>query len=157
MMDADEVEARLIEAVRVFERMERTGPGWASDGPWRLMRMLRSERYSPVDDAEAAAWGVAEAIRSPRPDREMVARAEEAVSWLGLVNAADRPLVLAGVRALALGQTRVPWTRLLVRPDLWRDPAARGVATARGLALRYQRALRALAGRVGRAAVVGGV
>lgn len=155
MMTADDVEARLIEAVRVFDRLEAAGgAGWATDGPWWLS--LRASHREAVVNALELGEAVETAIFSPRPDRDMVTRAEEAFNWLMALDEPARLLVLAGVRALALGHSRVPWTRLLMRPDVWRDPAARGVVTARGLALRYCAALEAMAKALRRVHLVAG-
>ena len=152
-MTNEDVEARLIEAVRVFDRLEAAGgAGWAKDGPWWLS--LRATHREAVVSALELGEALETVIFSPRPDRDMVLRAEEAFEWLMVLDEAARLLVLVAVRSLAVGHARVPWVRLLIQPDLWRDPAARGVATAGGLALRYRRALGEMAKSVRRGALV---
>jgi hypothetical protein len=155
MMDAELVEARLIEAVRAFDRMEVNFTGWATDGPWRQMALLRSERYSPVDDLDDHAHAVASAIRSPYPDRDMQRRASEAAAWLGLVTEGQRRLILVGVRALSSGHSRVPWARLMLSPALIRDLGTSGVATSDGLRMAYGAALKQMARAVRRQMLVG--
>jgi hypothetical protein len=150
---ADAVEARLIEAVRVFDRMEgRGGTSFATDGPWRMMMRREGtdywvQRLGLVDLGEA----IEQAVRDPRPDAAMISRAEVAAGWLALLDEGDRALVLTGVRCLALGVARVPWTRLLLVRGEWAAAASGLPGTPYRLALRYKKALSVLAKRVDRA------
>lgn len=156
-MTRDDVEARLVEAVRVFDWGTHGGQpsAWATDGPWHLSRRRIAENWGDLWDGhgDIAALGraVAKAVLNPRPDRDMMSRAEEAAGWLVLVPPGDRRLVMSGIRALAQGWSRVPWARLLITPGLWKDPNARGVGsrTSQALRMRYNRALDVVAGKVG--------
>jgi hypothetical protein len=132
----DDVEARLIEAMRVF----RYGLGkpslFATDGPWAVMRLDWSDRYAPHEDMAERA--VVEATRTPRPDRAMIARAEEAGQWLGqIARVDDRKIVVGALDQLVRGVARLDWG--LVTDS---DPAMRGRRDwAR---VRYSRAITAL-------------
>lgn len=132
IIDRDYVEARLIEAVRVFERLEAKGRKWATDGPWRLMNLDRVDRYSVVVD-EPDAKMIERIILDPRPTREMIARAEEAVAWLALLNERQRILVLIVVRCLNDTRRAIPWKRL--RDTIGEDIEPNAVK------FRYKRAL----------------
>ena len=165
MMDEQDIEARLIEAMRVWRwgegalgvhqaavmpgsmrmvdgcevrrpREQRdflsSGRETATDGPWALYKPAFSERYDP--HADGAARAVYQAVRMPRPDRAMIARAEEAAGWMALVDdAQDRRLVLLAIGALASGRRVVPWGKLLRAMGLERGKW--------GLSRRYGRAL----------------
>lgn len=134
MVDADEVEARLIEAERVWQWGMGAGAGFATDGPWYLYRPDFADRYDPHGDL--IAKGVAQAVRSPRPDRDMIDRATEAGEWLRHVPEADRRLVVMAVRALASGRRVVPWGHIM---------RAMGVVRGRmGMLRRYRAALAAI-------------
>ena len=185
-LSPDEIEARLIEAARVFEDRAGEPVSFATDAPWTLAQaysrgeLIRVFGYDPADviaDEEGVAARVAGAVFRPRPDRAMISRAEQAMGWIIHVPEGDRRLVIVAVRALAMGWARVPWTRLLLRPDILvavkvrgegvrrdldgagarvvampegaADPKARGVVSAHRLAMRYKRALVALAKKVG--------
>jgi hypothetical protein len=156
MIDATEVEARLLQAMEVFARMEGNGRRWATDGPWRQMRLLPSDvakqlwlqsmdalQMRNMTPAELRAMS---ALRPPRPDSTMIDRAEEAAGWLGwIANEQDRLIVvLALPRKLRDG--RVGWTGLV---------RAMGLGIARDQARnRYLAALGAIARRLNRVELV---
>ena len=141
----DYIEARLIEAVRCFSWFERLGgSSWATDGPWYLSRVMRPDDPLShwVGDAGFAAErdrlasSMAHAVANPRPDRDMITRAEEAFSWLMRVDEADRPLVLKVITLFAAGKS-APWAHLA-------DANLRGAASRNALRMRYKRAVRTL-------------
>jgi hypothetical protein len=143
----DEIEARLIEAMRVFAFGMRGGPVFATDGPWAQVRLDWVDRYAHGGESKDGQGGdvakiVAQALRAPRPDRAMIARAEEAGAWLGLIGSeVDRRIVIGAVDQLASGRARVDWGWLVRRDGKLggRREWAR---------VRYARALRALAATV---------
>jgi hypothetical protein len=105
------------------------------------------QRLGLVDLGEV----IEQAVRDPRPDAAMISRAEVAAGWLALLDEGDRALVLTGVRCLALGVARVPWTRLLLARGQWAGESAAGLpGTPFRLAVRYKKALLVLAKRVDR-------
>ncbi|WP_447727263.1 hypothetical protein [Sphingomonas koreensis] len=129
----DDVEGRLVDAVRLHWRTETGGWPFASDGPWHL---IRKEMFVDHDAGREAA-------RMPRVPlgKVEVARMREAFGWLLLVPVDhDRRLIVEGVKLLAKGHKRVPWARL----------AKRGLGDAGPDALRmaYRRAMGALTQRV---------
>lgn len=152
MIDATEVEARLLQAMEVFARMEGNGRRWATDGPWRQMRLLPSDvakqlwlqsmdalQMRNMTPAELRALS---ALQPPRPDRTMIDRAEEAAGWLGWIDAEmDRVIVVMALpRKLRTG--RVGWSGLV---------QALGLGIERSQARnRYLAALAAIARRLNR-------
>lgn len=132
-----DVEARMIEAVRVFDALQRTGRAWATDGPWYLSRLTNAESWAR--DVEHLAMGEAldRVVRAPRPDRDMIERAEEAAGWLHLVDEGDRRLVVLVLQSFASGRVRAPWSKILRMLGLKRGRF--------GLARRYAKAMNGLA------------
>lgn len=142
-----EVEAALVEAVRMLRRMpgEARMP-FASDGPWHLIsREARAE-------GDLQAWKQereAEAVRDERNRaRSGPLRAEEVtwmegvLGWIEWVGERDRKLVVLALQQLAGGAARVRWST--VRRGL----ASAGVADEvgdRALGMRYSRALQGVA------------
>jgi hypothetical protein len=119
-----------------------SGKDVASDGPWGEMQLGFADRYNVFDDARAAGAVIERAVFNPAPDRDMIARAEQAGRWLALIpDDGDRRLVVLAVEALGKGAACVPWTRLLARMGLTMGAA--------GLARRYDRVMKALAGVIG--------
>lgn len=123
-MSFDDVEARLVEAVRLWRRMPGGGRWpFAGDGPWQL---VTREVYGPDVDKDAP-------VRERPPTRAEIAAMEEASEWLLLVPEADRRLVALAIGRLARGEKRVAWAKL---------KAAMGVRHgADGLRMRYSRAI----------------
>ncbi|WP_423606154.1 hypothetical protein [Sphingomonas sp. MS122] len=129
----DDVEARLVEAVRFHWRTESGGWPFASDGPWHL---IRKEMFVDHDAGREAA----RMPRVPLGKGEM-ARMREAFGWLLLVpDDYDRRLIVEGVKLLAKGHKRVPWARLSKR--------GMGDAAPDALRMAYRRAMGALTQRV---------
>jgi hypothetical protein len=150
-MTADDVEARLIEAVRVWRRLEGgKARAWAGDAPWHLsLRREGADYWVQRLGLIELGLSVAQAVRDPRPDAAMIGRATEAGEWLALIAEADRALVLAGVTPLAVGHGRVPWTRLLETRDTWSDATMLALPrSAYRLSVRYKKAVAALAKRL---------
>ena len=139
MMTADDVEAALVEAMRVWLwGSQRRGSPWAGDGPWHLFRPAFSERYNAHDDlaakGDALARAMAAAVSMPRPDRDMIDRAELAATWLSLVtDDIDRLVVVKVITAFAVGRKRAPWATILRQMGL--------TYGAGGLQRRYSRAI----------------
>lgn len=130
----EDVEAALVEATAIYRRHQlRGGSPFAKDGPWHLFRH------------EAGEHGAYDATRLPRvpPSREELARMRIVLEWLMLVpEDDDRRLIVKALMALAQGDARVPWSRLVEDRRRWR--------TGDGLRMRYDRALSALCVRVNR-------
>lgn len=142
LISTDDVEARLIEARRTFDRLAGGGGGWATDGPWYLSRAKAAT--VDVTDAVVGALELGESLervlRDPRPDRDMIRRAEEAAAWMPLIPTdKDRMLVNDVIGDLA-ARGQVNWSRMLKRMGMVRGKA--------GLEKRYKRALFCLANRL---------
>jgi len=139
VLDADAVEERLIEAAGLFRKMERKGRAWAGDGPWYLSQAKRDPNNWWAEQLSALEVGEDpdRVYRDPRPDRDLMARAEEAAAWLGqIANDADRKLVKLVVAQMEL-DGRVNWRGMLAVMGM-----VRGME---GLRRRYRRTLHALA------------
>lgn len=142
LISADDVEARLIEARIVFNRIEAKGGAWATDGPWYLSRRRgATEATDAVVGALELGENIERVLHDPRPDREMIRRCEEAAAWMGLIPSdADRRLVNDVIGDLATVRGVVNWSRILKRMGLLRGKS--------GLERRYKRALVCLANRL---------
>jgi len=140
-----DIEARLVEAIRVFDALQGGGRAWASDGPWYLSRLTNAEAWAR--DVEHLALGEAldRVVRAPRPDRDMIDRAEEATGWLHHVVECDRRLVLLVVQSFAAGRARAPWSKIMRMMGLKRGRF--------GLARRYAKAMNDLARTLNRQAL----
>lgn len=140
LLSFDEVEARLIEAMRVFRWGMRQGAAFATDGPWSQMKLDWSERWAHSGEDVDGKGGnadriAAQALRSPRPDRTMISRAEEAGGWLVLcATDADRIVVVRALAQLAEGRSRIDWGKVVVG-----DPTAPGLRDRDRM--RYSRSL----------------
>lgn len=137
----DDVEARLVEAIRVT---------WRS--PDRERAWLTVRAYWPeAPIAEAGDYdgrggdGVSADVRL-RPaslTRREVGDAEEALGWIGAVAREDDRLLIAAVlRHLAARGGRVEWAALRADRPRWRS--------ADGLRMRYQRAFARVVARANR-------
>lgn len=139
LIDADEIEARLVEAWRCFNRLQGGGGGWATDGPWYLSAAKRQllDQTDEVVGALELGEALDRVLRDPRPDRDMIKRADEASAWMmRITEDADRKLVNLAVADM--GRTgRCDWRRLLKPMGLVRG--------SEGLRRRYRRALIKLA------------
>lgn len=122
----DEVEGRLVEALRLWWHVSGGWWPFASDGPWHLVAVDKSW------DWDSDRWADAPLPKLPL-SREQIQRRDEASAWLTHAPERDRRLIVLAVTALAAGRKRVPWRKLL-RPMGMR----RG---ADGLRMRYGRAV----------------
>ena len=108
-----------------------------------MMTLDFCDRYSVVND-ETDTKIIERAVFNPKPDRAMIARAEEAAAWLGLVNDRDRIVVRLAIDYLADGWATVPWSRMkrrLAKLDVSPDALYR----------RYHRSLAVIVKAVNRA------
>ena len=143
VMSWEDIEARLIEAARVF-RDHTGGAAWAGDAPWHLTLGTITEQ----DHRESAErrhrdnivnkLNNGELIETPivrlKATREMVTRAEAAMGWLMLLRRdEDRRLVCIVIAQLAGGARQVGWRAVLAAMGL-----AHGID---GLRKRYERAI----------------
>lgn len=131
-MSFAEVEARLVEAIRVTWR------GGDRERSWLTVRCGWPEivREATAGDYDARGGDLASSDVRLRPaslTRAEVAAAEEALGWLGGVDGDDGRLIGLALRALARGEARVPWRALLA-------PMGLSIG-AYGLSRRYQRAM----------------
>lgn len=131
-----EVEARLVEAARVWRALESGRWPFASDGPWHMFVRERGD-WGWLDE-RADRW---ERGARLRPSRAEIGAAEEAVGWLRLVPERDRRLVVLAVTMLATGESRVPWRRLLPLMGL--------KLGEHGLRRRYDRAIQSISQALG--------
>ena len=145
-----EVQAELVEAVRMLARMPGEGRmPFATDGPWHLIsRRDRAEGDLQAWQQEREAEAVREERNRARASgltSEEVTWMETTLGWLEDVAERDRKLVVLAIQQLARGAARVRWSA--VKADL----VAAGVAADvgdRALGMRYVRALRGLAARL---------
>lgn len=127
-----EVEARLVEAVRVSWRLPDREAGWHRvQSAWpEILREASAGDY----DARGGDLSSSDVrLRTAAATRGEVVEMEQAFGWLTAVADDDRRLVALAIGCLARGDKQVPWLRL-------RKPMgiARG---ADGLRMRYERAL----------------
>jgi hypothetical protein len=131
LMTLADVEARLIEALRVLWRLGDREAGW-----------LRVKAFWPdivrethVGDHDARGGDmVAPALRPLPATRRDVVRMEESMEWVLAVKPEDRRLIGLAIGALARGAGAVPWMAL-------RRPMGVKLG-AHGLRKRYGRAMR---------------
>ncbi|MES1985490.1 MAG: DUF6362 family protein [Pseudomonadota bacterium] len=129
----EDVQERLVEAMLCAWRLPDREAGWQ-----RVKAMWPDVwRHTHFGDyGESASEAV---LRPAASTRAEIAEMEEAFDWLSVVKAADRKLVGLAITALARGEKRVPWRRLLKPMGLQRG--------ADGLRMRYGRALQQVCGR----------
>lgn len=132
------VQDRLVEATQAWWRCEGGRWPFAGDAPWHL---AARELYGPDVDKDAPT-------RRLPLTRAEVAKRDEAADWLTWVDERDRRIVVLAVLQLASGKhARVQWAQL--RAKLVGGPGGLEVAiTARGLGMRYARAIAAIARRL---------
>ena len=135
VMSWEDIEARLIEAARVF-RDHKGGAAWAGDAPWHLTRDAVSvaDYWSERLGLLALGEKVDPPVARRAIDREAVARADAAMGWLMLLRRdEDRRLVCIVIAQLAGGARQVGWRAVLAAMGL-----AHGID---GLRKRYERAI----------------
>ncbi|WCP71564.1 DUF6362 family protein [Sphingomonas hankookensis] len=127
-----EVEARLVEAVRVSWRLPDREAGWQRvRSAWpEIMREAAAGDY----DARGGDLSSSDVkLRTAAATRGEVADMEQAFDWLRAVEDDDRRLVALAIGCLARGDKQVPWLRLRRPMGLTHG--------AEGLRKRYTRAL----------------
>lgn len=103
----DDVEAALVEAVRLWWRSPGSGRGspWASDGPWELM--LRETDQGDYDAIGGDRMDSAP-VRSLPLSRADIARRDAITAWMNWVPDRDRRLVHIAARQMAATGWRSP-------------------------------------------------
>lgn len=132
LLSFDEVEARLVEAVRVARRLPDREAGW------QRVRSAWPEivREAAAGDYDARGGDLTSSdvvLRTASATRGEVAAMEQAFGWLAAVADADRRLVALAIGCLARGDKQVSWLRLLAPMGLTHG--------AGGLRKRYARAI----------------
>lgn len=128
LLSFEDVEQRLIEAMLCAWRMPDRERGWVKvRSLWPSFR-----RHTWFGDYGESASDAP--IRLPALTRREVGQMDEAFAWVEAVSGDDRRLIGLAITALARGENRVPWRKLLGPMGL-----AMG---ADGLRMRYGRAMR---------------
>ncbi len=144
MLTFAEVQERLVEAMLVCWRSPDRERGWL----WVKSAWPEVSAEAGDYDARGGAHSSSDVrLRPASLTRAEVAAMEEAFGWVGAVDGADRKLIGLAVTALARGEARVPWRRLLGPMGL-----AMG---AEGLARRYARSMAKVVRRANGAACAG--
>jgi hypothetical protein len=132
LLSFDEIEARLVEAVRVSWRLPDREAGWQRvQSAWPEIL-----RETSAGDYDARGGDLASSdvkLRTAAATRDEVAGMEQAFDWLRAVADDDRRLVALAIGCLARGDKQVPWLRLRRPMGLTHG--------AEGLRKRYTRAL----------------
>lgn len=125
-----DVEERLVEAMRVMQRLADREAGWLRvKACWPDI-----VREDARGDYDARGVDMGPPPLRPLPaSRRDVADMEEAFGWVMVVKPEDRKLIGLAVTALARGQKQVPWMQL-------RKPMGVKLG-AHGLRKRYGRAM----------------
>lgn len=123
----EDVQGRLVEAMLVAWRLPDREAGWHRiKAMWPDIR--RHTWFGDYGDTDP------DARPAPSPLTRMeLADMDTAFAWLDVVKADDRKLIGLALRALARGESRVPWRRLL-------KPMGLSIG-AHGLRKRYSRAM----------------
>ncbi|RSU21216.1 hypothetical protein [Sphingomonas koreensis] len=139
MLSFDDVQERLVEAIRVLWRQPDRERAWLTVRAY-WPDIQRHTALGDYDDRGGEGSSSDVKLRPAALTRAEVADAEEALAWLDAVEPDDRKLIGLAISALASGRRAIPWGRLL-RPM----GKARGVD---GLRRRYERALGGVCRRV---------
>ncbi len=134
-MGFEDVEDRLVEAVRTCQRYPDRERGWQRiRSAWpEISRDLLAGDY----DARGGDGSSSDvALRSAAMTRQDVAEMEEAFGWLDAIDPVDRKLIGLAIGHLARGRREVPWLKLL--------PAMGLAMGSEGLRMRYGRAITAI-------------
>ena len=127
-----DVEERLVEAMLVMRRLSDREAGWLRvKASWPdIVREHEAGDY----DARGHLGNSSDIPLKPLPaTRRDIAEMEEAFAWVLAAKERDRRLIALAIGALARGEKRVPWGRLL-RPM--------GLKLGQhGLRKRYERAM----------------
>jgi hypothetical protein len=155
MLNWKEVEAELVEAVKLQRRMPRDAfepSSFATDGPWQhLTRAVRAEAggmawmelWRLLQDA--AAREHRNVMRTVPLTAEQVTWMEKRIEWLLIVPDRDRRLVWMALWQQACGHETIRWT--WIAADL---PVE---ISRKGMYRRYVRALQGLAKALGAGAL----
>ena len=137
LLTFDEVEGRLVEAMRLCWQLPDRERGWM-----RLRAYWPDVSAEPGDyDARGGHHRSSDvALRPASVSRNQLAAMEEAFGWLDAVATEDRKLIGLAITALARGESRVPWRQLLAPMGLQRG--------ADGLRMRYGRAVSNIVARL---------
>lgn len=145
MMSFEEVQDRLVEAVRVTWRMPDRERAWLTVRAYWPEAMIVGEAG---DHDARGGEGTSSDVRL-RPaslTRREVDEAEQALAWVAAVpRDDDRMLIGVVLRHLAAGRGQVEWAALRRDRVRWRS--------ADGLRMRYRRAFAAIVRRANRAMV----
>jgi hypothetical protein len=132
LMSFADVEERLVEAMLVMRRLSDREAGWLRvKASWPdIVREHEAGDY----DARGYLGNSSDIPLKPLPaTRRDIAEMEEAFAWVLAAKERDRRLIALAIGALARGEKRVPWGRLL-RPM--------GLKLGQhGLRKRYERAM----------------
>lgn len=140
----DEVEERLIEAMDLWHRSPGEGRWpFASDGPWHLVVPDASDagRAEHILNAEREGKAAAETPRRLPLLLAEVERRDRTSEWIGHAPERDRRLVTLVLAHKARSDRPVKWSR--IRQQLIK--AGEASISARGLGMRYSRAITAIA------------
>lgn len=132
LLSFDDVQERLVEAIRVVWRQPDRERGWLTVRAY-WPDIQRHTAFGDYDERGGDGVSSDVKLRPAALTRREVADAEEALGWLDMIAPEDRKLVGLALTALAGGRRQVPWSRLL-RPM----GKTRGVD---GLRRRYERAI----------------
>lgn len=130
-----DVEQRLIEALLVMWRLSDREAGWLRvKARWPdIVREHEAGDY----DGRGYLGNSSDIPLKPLPaTRRDIALMEEALSWVLAAKPDDRKLIALAIGALAKGEKRVPWMKLLRPMGL--------KLGAHGLRKRYERSMRAV-------------
>lgn len=133
MMSFDDVEQRLVDALLVMKRLGDREAGWLRvKASWPdIVR----EREAGDYDAHGYLGKSSDIVIKPLPaTRRDIAEMEQAFAWVLAAKPDDRKLIALAIGALARGEKRVPWRRMLKPMGMTRG--------ADGLRMRYQRGMR---------------
>lgn len=141
----ESVQDQLIEAMQLWRRSPGDGRWpFAGDGPWHLVRTeaTAQEAWDIKRNAHDMGRSTAELPARPLPlSLEEVALRDATSEWIALAPERDRKLVALVLEHKACSDKPVKWTR--IRQQLIR--AGEPTITARGLGMRYSRAITAIA------------
>lgn len=141
LLSFDDVQERLVEAIRVVWRQPDRERAWLTVRAYWPDSMIVGEDGD--SDARGGVVGVTSSDVKLRPaslTRREVGDAEEALSWLSAVGADDDRLLIGKVlRQMAAREGSVAWAVLREDRRRWR--------TADGLRMRYRRSMAAVVKR----------
>ena len=138
-----EVQASMVEAMELWHRTPGDGRWpFAGDGPWHLVTPDATDvgRAEHVLNAEREGEPAAEPPRRLPLSLAEVERRDRVSEWIKLAPERDRKLVALVLSRLAKGDKRVKWSKIRQQLIKSGEPAI----SARGLGMRYSRAVTAI-------------